>query len=217
MNSATKSQRRTPKPGLTHPQPVIALIKGEGEKDLVTLSITATDGRVGAVEATTGHPIWTEDGWVDAGNLAPGDSLRTSSGAWVQVAALQHEQRKQLVYNLTVDTSHTFFVYAGESSILTHNCSVNWGQQGKHLPGHPNYIEGRSTVTANPDDLIRLAGTGAPVGNIPRGQAGFKERIDYGHMIGHFVDKDGISTPSSIGILHYRADGSVHIVPGRPQ
>lgn len=95
--------------------------------------------------------------------------------------------------------------------------TVNWGQQSKQFPGHPNFIPGRSTLTANPEALIQRAGTGAPVGSVPRGQAGFKERIDFGDSIGTYVSRDGTSSPTSIGILHYRADGSVHIIPGRPQ
>ncbi len=95
--------------------------------------------------------------------------------------------------------------------------TVNWGQQSKHFPGHQNFIPGRSTLTANPEALIQRAGTGTPVGSVPRGQAGFKERIDFGDSIGTYVSRDGTSSPTSIGILHYRADGSVHIIPGRPQ
>lgn len=95
--------------------------------------------------------------------------------------------------------------------------TVNWGQQSKHFPGHPNFIPGRSTLTANPEVLIQRAGTGTPVSGVPRGQAGFKERIDFGDNIGTYVSRDGTSSPTSIGILHYRADGSVHIIPGRPQ
>lgn len=95
--------------------------------------------------------------------------------------------------------------------------TVNWGQQAKHFPGHPNYIPGRSSMTANPEALIQRAGTGTPVNKVPRGEAGFKERIDFGDDIGRYVTQEGVSSPTSIGILHYRADGSVHIVPGRPQ
>jgi hypothetical protein len=94
--------------------------------------------------------------------------------------------------------------------------TVNWGQQSKHFPGLSNFIPGRSTLTANPEALIQRAGTGTPVGSVPRGQAGFKERIDFGDSIGSYVSRDGASSPTSIGILHYRADGSVHIIPGRP-
>ena len=50
---------------------------------------------------------------------------------------------------------------------------------------------------------------------VPRGP-GFKERIDFGYRIGTWVGEGGTSSPTPVGILHYRADGSVHIVPGRP-
>jgi hypothetical protein len=79
---------------------------------------------------------------------------------------------------------------------------VNWGQQSKHFPGHPNFIPGKSTHTANPETLIQCASTGTPVGNVPRGQAGFKERIDFGDSIGTYVFRDGATSPTSIGILH---------------
>lgn len=85
------------------------------------------------------------------------------------------------------------------------------------LPGHPSFSSGRSTLTANPEALIQRAGMGTPVGSVPRGQAGFKERIDFGGIIGTFISRDGASSPTSIAVLHYRADGSVPIIPGRPQ
>jgi RHS repeat-associated protein len=96
--------------------------------------------------------------------------------------------------------------------------AVHWGQQAKHLPGHPEYIPGRSQLTSNPEALAQRAGTGTPVGNVLRGQPGFRERIDFGETIGTWISRDGTSsTPTSVGVLHYRADGSVHIIPGRPQ
>lgn len=94
--------------------------------------------------------------------------------------------------------------------------TVNWGQQAKHIPGHSGYLPGRSTITANPQRLVDRAGTGTPANNIPRGEAGFRERIDFGQNIGTYISRDGQALPTSIGILHYRADGTIHIVPGRP-
>ncbi|WP_370353583.1 polymorphic toxin type 50 domain-containing protein [Kribbella sp. VKM Ac-2571] len=86
----------------------------------------------------------------------------------------------------------------------------------KHFPGHPNYLPGRSQLTANPEELVQYAGTGKQVGSVPRGQPGFKERIDFGYRIGITMSREGVGSPTTVGILHYRADGSVHIVPGRP-
>jgi filamentous hemagglutinin len=89
------------------------------------------------------------------------------------------------------------------------------GKQGKHIPGHNNFREGRSVLTAEPEALARRAGTGTPVGKTPRGQAGFKERVDFGEVIGDFV-QDGVARPTTNGIITYAADGSVHIIPVRP-
>lgn len=95
---------------------------------------------------------------------------------------------------------------------------INWNKQGKHVSGHRNYDPKRSLVTEDPDVLVRRAGSGAQVGSVPRGTSGFKERIDYGEVIGIWVSADGkIRLPTAIGMLHYQADGAVHIVPARPR
>jgi hypothetical protein len=98
----------------------------------------------------------------------------------------------------------------------TEGLSINAGQQAKHIPGSKGYIPGRSQLTADPELLLKSAGSGTPVGSVQRGQAGFKERVDFGHQIGVYISQDGSAAPTSVGIMHYRADGSVHVVPGRP-
>ncbi|MEV0798876.1 polymorphic toxin type 50 domain-containing protein [Kribbella sp. NPDC050281] len=45
---------------------------------------------------------------------------------------------------------------------------------------------------------------------------GSRERIDFGKTIGIWVGKDGTQMQTTVGILHYKADGSVHIVPAKP-
>jgi hypothetical protein len=95
---------------------------------------------------------------------------------------------------------------------------VHTGKQGKHIPGHNNYIEGRSRLThPDPQKLVDdFAGTGQQAGSIPAGQPGFKERVDFGQVIGEFVDPvTGQGVETTVGIIHYAKDG-VHIVPARP-
>ncbi len=93
--------------------------------------------------------------------------------------------------------------------------TVHGGKQGKHIPGHPNYTEGRSILLADPAKLAERAGSGSPANDVPRGQAGFKERVDFGEVIGDFV-KDGVATPTTKGIIIYAKDNSIHIVPAAP-
>lgn len=92
------------------------------------------------------------------------------------------------------------------------------GRQGKHIPGHKNFILGRSEWThPDPQDLVNtFAGKGTQAGKVAKGMPGYKERIDFGEVIGNYVDPvTGLSVPTTKGIIHYGADG-VHIVPARP-
>lgn len=95
---------------------------------------------------------------------------------------------------------------------------IDWAKQGKHIPGHNNFIPGRSELT-HPDAhalVDKFAGKGTQIGNVARGIPGFKETVDFGEVIGNYVDPvTGTSTPTTKGILHYAKDG-VHIVPARP-
>jgi RHS repeat-associated protein len=92
--------------------------------------------------------------------------------------------------------------------------ALNMAKQGKHILGHNNYISGKSILSANPIDLARRAGSGVQVGPVARGLPGFRERIDFGYKIGEVV-RDGVSTPTTRGIIHYSKEG-IHIVPSNP-
>ncbi|WP_426744840.1 polymorphic toxin type 50 domain-containing protein [Myxococcus faecalis] len=85
-------------------------------------------------------------------------------------------------------------------------------KQGKHIVGHQNYIPGRSPFThPNPQGLLdRFSGQGQPVGNVARGQPGFRERVDFGEVIGQVNGQ-----PTTRGIIHYSSQGA-HIVPANP-
>jgi hypothetical protein len=93
---------------------------------------------------------------------------------------------------------------------------INWGAQEKHFVGHNSFVPGRSELTADPRQLVTQAGSGQPIGSVPRGQPGFKERVDFGEDIGFYVDPEtGVGVPTTNGIIHYSSRG-VHIVPSRP-
>jgi hypothetical protein len=96
---------------------------------------------------------------------------------------------------------------------------IHPGKQGKHIPSHKNFLQGRSKFTHNnPQALVdRFSGKGQQAGKIPPGMPGFRERVDFGEVIGIYVDKTtGESMPTTVGIIHYSKDG-VHIVPARPK
>jgi hypothetical protein len=95
---------------------------------------------------------------------------------------------------------------------------LDGAKQDKHRPGTRNYRKGKSVLT-HPDPQVlldRCAGTGQPVNNIPAGQAGYRERVEFGQTIGEYVDTAGNSTPTTRGIIHYDGPGRAHIVPSAP-
>ena len=92
--------------------------------------------------------------------------------------------------------------------------TLNEGKQGKHIPGHNNYQEGKSELTISMFEASKLvdkySGKGTPVGDN-------KERVDFGQIIGNYKDPNTHNrVPTTIGIIHYSKSGT-HIVPARPK
>jgi hypothetical protein len=123
-----------PTTGKTEKRPVTDVIVGEGDKSLVEITLQTGGARTdtSAITATDGHPFWLQDEkkWVEAKDLHVGSMLQTSAGTHVQVMAIKrwsaHHQR---VYNLSVDTTHTYYVLAGDAPVLVHNCKVFRGME----------------------------------------------------------------------------------------
>ncbi|MDQ0789958.1 polymorphic toxin-type HINT domain-containing protein [Streptomyces sp. B3I8] len=96
------------------------------------MDITVAGG--GRLSSTAGHRFYVVDrGWTLVSELHVGDRLRTSDGTVRPVTALldrpglsPHE-----VYDLTVGELHTFFVFAGATPVLVHNCKIALGWQNK--------------------------------------------------------------------------------------
>ncbi|MCG8360296.1 MAG: polymorphic toxin type 50 domain-containing protein [Kiloniellales bacterium] len=71
--------------------------------------------------------------------------------------------------------------------------TIHEGQQGKHRPGHRNFVPGRSELDhPNPPELLDdFAGKGEPANDVPIGEPGSRERVDFGDkIIGSHVDLD---------------------------
>ncbi|WIV60944.1 RHS repeat-associated core domain-containing protein [Amycolatopsis nalaikhensis] len=82
----------------------------------------------GSLVATDWHPVWLEEvgDWVPVGSLEPGDHLRSAKGAGVAVKAVRHFRHDAPVYDLTVDSVHSYYVLAGAVSLLVHNCGEGY-------------------------------------------------------------------------------------------
>ncbi|WP_158842816.1 golvesin C-terminal-like domain-containing protein [Saccharothrix deserti] len=122
-----------PDTGTTSARRVSALIVGDGDKDLVELTVD-TDGNAGhetgVVVTTDNHPFWIDDEgrWLDADEVRAGQRVRSVSGMQLEVLTARTFQRHgQRVHNLTVEGVHTYYVGAAAQSVLVHNDSCDVG------------------------------------------------------------------------------------------
>src|SRR5258706_3761352 len=91
------------------------------------------------IETTPKHPFYTEEkGWLPAGDLEMGMHVRQADGNYELVWLKWNVHKTQEMYNLTVDTAHTFFV--GEGQLLVHNSCE------PYEVGLTNDLYGKSTV-----------------------------------------------------------------------
>ncbi|WP_083752044.1 RHS repeat-associated core domain-containing protein [Saccharothrix sp. ALI-22-I] len=102
---------------------VTDVIVGSGTKELTELTVSF-EGRTSTLTTTDGHPFWADGKWDEAGDLVVGQ--RISEG---QIVGTRSWTEQRTVYNLTVDTLHTFHVVTGDADVLVHNagrCRKAW-------------------------------------------------------------------------------------------
>ena len=98
-------------------QEVVHLIKGEGQKELVDITLESGE----KIIATANHPFYTLDDkkWLEAGELNINDNLLQLNDANMSITGLDAYSTEATVYNLTVDGDHTYYV--GNDQVLSHN------------------------------------------------------------------------------------------------
>jgi RHS repeat-associated protein len=122
-----KVRATDPISGKTTSQTVEA-VHVDHDKALTDLKLKV-NGRETLVHTTQQHPFWdkTRKMWVGAGDLAPSDELSTNGGAPASVVEVVNFLSPRDMYDLTVDTVHTFYVLAGGAPVLVHNCNKKQG------------------------------------------------------------------------------------------
>ncbi|MEU4101986.1 RHS repeat-associated core domain-containing protein [Streptomyces tanashiensis] len=148
---------------------VVDTIRTEYDKDFTEITV-ATGDTLSSIVATDTHPFWVPAlrEWVPAGDLQTGQWLRTSAGTHVQITALSYYTKRQTTHDLTIDEIHAYYVLAGSTPLLVHNCNppadllgyadflqVNGatGKAGPHFAAKYTSPSGRSYFGYNGHDL----------------------------------------------------------------
>ncbi|MEU4218228.1 polymorphic toxin-type HINT domain-containing protein [Actinoplanes sp. NPDC026623] len=139
-----------PTTGRTRVKRVTDVIVGTGQKHLVEIKVDTRGGR-DKIVATDEHPFWVANlkAWVNAKDLRSGYRFETADHRPATVRGIPRPWTAEAtVYNLTVEGLHTYYVFAGVSPILVHNCGVvdavrKEADAVADLPGsqRPNVIE----------------------------------------------------------------------------
>ncbi|MEU2681236.1 polymorphic toxin-type HINT domain-containing protein [Streptomyces sp. NPDC007107] len=116
----TAGDPRTPRDA---ERPVTNTFTDEDDRDFTRLTVT-TDRGTATVTATDNHPFWLTDDqrWKDAGALRVGDELRTPNGTRATVTRIHDQRGPRRTHDLTVGGLHTYYVLAGATPVLVHNC-----------------------------------------------------------------------------------------------
>ncbi|MEU2556414.1 RHS repeat-associated core domain-containing protein [Streptomyces sp. NPDC013313] len=130
IKAGDKVRTTDPTTEQTRSRTVKKLITTKRDKDFATLTIR-DNGRSSKIVATVTHPFWVTSAhaWIVAGNIRPGMQLRTARGTAVPVTALAIWHHHHLTHDLTVDTTHTYYVLAGATPVLVHNCNIRLTQR----------------------------------------------------------------------------------------
>ncbi|MFJ1653392.1 LamG-like jellyroll fold domain-containing protein [Streptomyces sp. NPDC088337] len=85
---------------------------------------TKADAQDARLTTTFHHPFYdqTQSAFVEAKDLKPGDVLQTPTGT-AQVTGVRLYHANTTTYDLTIGTLHTYYVEAGDTSVLVHNCN----------------------------------------------------------------------------------------------
>jgi hypothetical protein len=125
-----------PQTGETEAKAVTTKRESTGDKLVVgvTLDVDGDSGdRTATVTATDNHPWWLPDQgrWLTSLELRQGDALLTPDGSRVRVVAVVAHGARLTVHNLTVADIHTYYVMAGTTPVLVHNCKGGVNAQGQ--------------------------------------------------------------------------------------
>lgn len=94
------------------------------DDDLTDVQIADPAGRTTTLHTTPSHLFWSEStrSWVEAAGLAPGDRLSgLPQGTPVTVASVEPRPGEEVMYDLSVDEIHSYYVAVDDLPVLVHN------------------------------------------------------------------------------------------------
>lgn len=113
--------------GHTETHKVERVIVTRTDHDFVDLTIATSHpgrGPPATLTTTATHPFYdiTQSAFADAADIKPGDKLQQPDGTTATVKKVHRHTATQVTYDLTINGLHTYYVEAGTTPVLVHNC-----------------------------------------------------------------------------------------------
>lgn len=133
-----------PDDSFTEHHVVTALHVTDDDHDFVDVTVLTSAGPR-TIVTTAHHPFWDETThtWTGATDLKVGEQLSIPGGGQIAVQALRRYTASNRTYNLSVENVHTYYVLAGTTPVLVHNCAApairispaasDWATKGAHM------------------------------------------------------------------------------------
>ncbi|MFI2611710.1 polymorphic toxin-type HINT domain-containing protein [Kitasatospora sp. NPDC018614] len=134
---ATSSWRPTPRPARPAPRPSPPPSPPPTTRTSPTSPSATTPGQQ----------------WVDAGELTAGEQLRRPDGTTLTIQSVRNYPYAVTTHNLTVSLLHTYYVLAGATPVLVHNCG---GEPSDELLNLADAHIGKTNVAA---EVVATDGT----------------------------------------------------------
>jgi RHS repeat-associated protein len=181
---------------------VLALHITEDDRNLVDLRVASVYGN-GAVTTTEHHLFWvsTTSEWVEAKYLKVGDQLDMPGSGYATVSGIATRLGDERTFDLTVEGLHAYYVLAGPSPVLVHNCGgpvslsddvIDTHILPRHGPGTPSR-GAKFSEAVDPDDFEALANeavSGSPIPSEVDAVTG-NHAHDFNFGPGRVVGEDG--------------------------
>ena len=128
-----------PETGKTTPEKVTAL-HDNLDHAFADVQIQDAHGQTSTIHATANHLFWddTAQKWTPAAQLPAHHTVRSPNGSLAHVTGVLTLMGNRHMLNLTVNELHTYYVLAGTTPVLVHNCGKDQGIYefpDQHNPG----------------------------------------------------------------------------------
>lgn len=224
----------------TQPQRVTDTILSTGEKVLVDVTVEggwrltlsgpsviprSGDTTSASVTATANHPFWVDsaDAWTSAANLLPNQWVLTPADTPATITATEHHTATTRVHNLTIADIHTYYVIAGDTPVLVHNCGEaaldDAGEayvRKNHMPGGAGVDETKGVFNPT-EDLYKLADDSNKFPAVPQLNGNCAHVCDAGREIGRTARDQGGLPTTTYTVITDRFGGVITMHPGVPR